>query len=67
MQNQRYLVRIARLRVLFLVSDLVDHSRDYRKRRSVDGLVQLVDESGADVGPAQNVEIAVLLPDFVPT
>ena len=29
---QRYLVRITRLRVLFLVSNLVDNGCDYRKR-----------------------------------
>jgi hypothetical protein len=49
---ERYLIRIARLRVLFLVSNLVDNSCDYRKRCSLDGLVQLINEGCADFGVA---------------
>jgi hypothetical protein len=49
---ERYLIRIARLRVSFLVSNLVDNSRDYRKRCSLDGPVQLVNEGCSDFGLA---------------
>jgi hypothetical protein len=47
---ERYLIRIERLRVLSLVSNLVDHSRDYRKRCFLNGLVQSVNEGCADFG-----------------
>jgi hypothetical protein len=51
-KDERYLIRIARLRVISLVSNLVDNSCDYRKRCSLDGPVQLVDEGGPDFGLA---------------
>jgi hypothetical protein len=48
------------------VSDLVDHSCDHCKGRSLNRLVYLVDEGRTGFWLSQNAEIPVLLPDFVP-